>query len=120
MPDTDPLLQYLLERIEKNQIEGFTRLETQLSQKADKSDVQRVEDRLDEAYTRLDSHQRDIEGLKAKEHDEAIQIQVIKTQKSKFRTRAYYVWSKLWYVVFTVALILATALSGYFGSHLHL
>lgn len=66
----------LLERIEKNQTVGFTQLTTSLEHKADKGDVQRLENRLD-------GHQREIETLKGKQHDIEVAAAAINQHKAR-------------------------------------
>lgn len=55
--------------LRKEQAEGFTRIETSMSSKADKADLLRLEHSFDSRFTehgrQLEAHQNDIETLKS-------------------------------------------------------
>lgn len=89
----------LLARIEKNQTEGFARLDTSVASKADKADVARLE-------TRLEQHTKDIGELQGFRDD------LVQQRVKRFRLGA-----NAWRLIWGALGLAATSFATYAGIH---
>jgi len=105
----------LLDQIRTEQATGFARLETKLASKADKSDVARMESRLDGHSQRLDAHGEVIEGLTQWRHDREVAAGV--HQRRDQRTWTFR--QKLAAGICTLLLVAGAYVGPILGSHIH-
>lgn len=96
---------YLLERIEKQQAEGFHSVEAKLATKADKADISRLESRITEHDARLAEHTTRIDQVESEQSKEKTMSDVRRDTRTKIH-RALYV---AWVILTTLAIIAATA-----------
>lgn len=119
-PDPDDALvvysvRELLAGIKEEQSKSFTEIKTSMSGKADKADLTRIE-------ARLDSHARDLTGLKGRVDgvedwqrgkEKAADVHRQRDERFSKRTKA------IWVAVTTLLLILATALGPAVANLIH-
>lgn len=99
----------ILAQIQTTQTQEFAALKSALTSKADKSDIARLEKRLDD-------HQDRIITLETQEHDEEVASQVHSQRDEKES-----IWKNKWFRLFGTAIALNVAFwAPYFGAHAHL
>ena len=104
----------LLEQMRREQTTGFARLEVSLTQKADKSDVARMEARLDQHGKELSSHDREINSLRQKQREKELTEEVRSQHEERSSTWKRRVMGTL----YGVAIVAATVIGPYIGTHI--
>lgn len=93
-----------LDAIVRGQSEGFTRLETAMKAKADKSDLAKLEGRLDE-------HGKQLADLAAWRHDREVASGVHQQHDDRMFTKRQKFWASVGAVAIICATILGPALA---------
>lgn len=96
----------LLTEMRAEQAAGFARLETALASKADRSELSKLEARVDGHADRLDK----VEGW---QHDRELTVNV----HTEHQQRAWTLRSKIAATLLSVAMLVATLLAPYFATH---
>lgn len=83
----------LLASIASQQAAGFAEIKTALLQKADKSDVQRLEGRLNEHARHLSEHDHQLASLAQQQHDDEVAANEVAKQEGRVWSRRKVIWA---------------------------